>query len=163
MWHSINAHSVTVFRRNYFVISRNFFIHVLFFNKKDVYKKRSLKNLKTLRKCKENLQPQMPEQQFLKWCCTPDKACNFIFSTETPSKNITLKKTPQIKITSKSKVMPVFVFWLWHHLSQTIKIGANLLCHFLSHRNTRLFTSGQVGKFFVDLLENWYKMEKIIA
>ena len=72
----------------------------------------SLKNSKTLRKCEENLQPQMPEQKFLKWYCTPEKACNFIFSTETPSKNMALKKTPQVKITSKSKVMPVFIFRL---------------------------------------------------
>ena len=56
----------------------------------------SLKNSKTLRKCEEILQPQMPEQQFLKQYCTPEKACNFIFSTETPSKNITFKKTTQI-------------------------------------------------------------------
>ena len=53
----------------------------------------SLKNPKTLRKCEENLQPQMPELQFLKWYCTPEKVCNFIFSTETPSKNMTFKKT----------------------------------------------------------------------
>ena len=70
----------------------------------------SLKNPKTLRECEENLQLQMPELQFLKWYCTPEKTCNFIFSTETPSKNMTLKKAPQVKITSKSKVMPVFVF-----------------------------------------------------
>ena len=30
------------------------------------YKKMSLKNPKTLRKCQENLQPQMPELQFLR-------------------------------------------------------------------------------------------------
>ena len=70
----------------------------------------SLKNPKTLTKCEENLQHQTPELQFLNWYCTPEKACNFIFSTETPSKNMTFKKTPQVKITSKSKVMPVFVF-----------------------------------------------------
>ena len=70
----------------------------------------SLKNPKTLRKCEENLQPQMPELQFLKCYCTPEKACNFIFSTETPSKNMTFKKNPQVKIKSKSKVMLVCVF-----------------------------------------------------
>ena len=31
----------------------------------------SLKNPKTLRKCKENLQPQMPELQFLKMLIFP--------------------------------------------------------------------------------------------
>ena len=46
----------------------------------------SLKNPQALRKCEENLQPQMPELQFLKRYCTPEKACNFIFSAETPSK-----------------------------------------------------------------------------
>ena len=54
----------------------------------------SLKNSKTLRKCEENLQPQMSELQFLKWYDTPEKVCKFIFSTETPSKNMTLKKKP---------------------------------------------------------------------
>ena len=49
----------------------------------------SLKNSKTLRKCEE---------------------CNFTFSTETFSKNMTFKKTPQVKITSKSKVIRVCVF-----------------------------------------------------
>ena len=50
----------------------------------------SLKNLKTLRKCEENLQSQMPELQFLKKYCNPEKAFNFIFSTETSSKYMTL-------------------------------------------------------------------------
>ena len=54
----------------------------------------SLKNSKTLRKCEENPQPQMPELQLLKWCCAPEKACNFSFSIETPSKNMALKKIP---------------------------------------------------------------------
>ena len=70
----------------------------------------SLKNPNTLRKCEENLQPQMPGLQFLKWYCTLEKVCNFNFSTETTSKNMTFKKNPQVKITSKSKVMPVCVF-----------------------------------------------------
>ena len=30
--------------------------------------------------------------EFLKQYCTPEKACNFIFSTKTPSKNMTCKK-----------------------------------------------------------------------
>ena len=70
----------------------------------------SLINPEVLRKCEENPQLQMPELQFLKWYCTPEKACNFIFSTETPSENMTFKKTPLVKITSQSKVTPVFVF-----------------------------------------------------
>ena len=40
-------------------------IHV-FLYKKNFYKKMSLKNPKNLRKCEENLQPQIPELQFLK-------------------------------------------------------------------------------------------------
>ena len=42
----------------------------VFFYKKNVYLKMSLKNPKTLRKCYENLQPQMP-QQFLKTLVFP--------------------------------------------------------------------------------------------
>ena len=40
-------------------------IHVLFYEK-NFYKKMSLKNPKTLTKCEENLQPQMPYLQLLK-------------------------------------------------------------------------------------------------
>ena len=43
-----------------------FFRNTSFFNKKNFYKKMSLKNPKTLRKYLENLQPQVPEPQFLK-------------------------------------------------------------------------------------------------
>ena len=70
----------------------------------------SLENPKTLIKCEENLQPQIPKLQVLKWYCTPEKICNSIFSTETLSKNMTFKKKPQVKIMYKSKVMPVCVF-----------------------------------------------------
>ena len=45
--------------------------HVSFFDKKNFYKKMSLKNPKTLRQCLENLQPQMPELQFLKIMIAP--------------------------------------------------------------------------------------------
>ena len=40
----------------------------------------SLENPKTLRKCEENLQSQMPELRFLKWYCTPEKTCIFFFN-----------------------------------------------------------------------------------
>ena len=33
----------------------------------------------------------------LKWYCIPEKACNFIFSTKTPSKNKTFAKNLQIE------------------------------------------------------------------
>ena len=71
---------------------------------------------------------------------------------------IWLKKKPQAKITSKSKALRVSAFSLWYHLWQLIKIGANFLCNSLLHRNLgKLY----LGKFFVDLLENLYKMRKI--
>ena len=41
-------------------------LNTRFFCKKIFYNKMSLKNPKTLRKCKKNLQPQMSELQFLK-------------------------------------------------------------------------------------------------
>ena len=69
-----------------------------------------LKNPKTLRICEENLQPQMPELPFLKRYCNPEKSFNFIFSTETPSKYMTFLKNPQVKITSKSRFVSLFVF-----------------------------------------------------
>ena len=46
------------------VWSLNFLRKHVFFNKKIFYGKMSLKNLKTCRKCYENLQPQMSELQF---------------------------------------------------------------------------------------------------
>ena len=42
-----------------------------FFYKKVFYKKMSLKNPETLRKCEKNLQPRMPELQFLKMLFFP--------------------------------------------------------------------------------------------
>ena len=50
--------------------------HTLFY-KKVFYKKMSLKNLETLRKCEKNRQPRMPELQFLKMLFFPElfKSC----------------------------------------------------------------------------------------
>ena len=76
-----------------------------------------------------NLQPEL---QFLRWYCTPEKVYHFIFSTETPSKNMIFKKNLQVSITSKSKVMPVCVF------------NYDVIFAKLS----------KFGKFFVDLLQN---------
>ena len=70
----------------------------------------SLKNPKTLRKREENLQPQMPELQFLKWHCTLEKAGNFIFSTETPSKNMTFKNTRKLKSRLNQKLCQFLLF-----------------------------------------------------
>ena len=47
-------------------------IEYKFFYKKNFYKKMSLKNPKTLRKCLEYLQPQMSELQFLKALIFPE-------------------------------------------------------------------------------------------
>ena len=80
----------------------------------------------------------------LKRYCTTQKAYNFIFLTETPSRNMTFKKNPQVKNTSRSEIMLGFVFSLWCHLCQTIKIGANFLCNSLLYRNKRLLMSWQV-------------------
>ena len=49
---------------------------------------------------------------------------------------------PQVK--SGSKVMPVFVFYLWHHLWQTFRTAANFLYNSSLSRNTRFLISGQV-------------------
>ena len=70
----------------------------------------SLKNPKALRKCEENLQPQVPGLQFLKWYCIPEKVWNFNFSTETPLKNLTFKKTRQSKSPLNQKLCQ-FVFF----------------------------------------------------
>ena len=43
----------------------------VFFYKRNFYKKMSLKNAKTSRKCSENLQPRMPELQFLQTLIVP--------------------------------------------------------------------------------------------
>ena len=48
-----------------------FWENYVFVSKKYFYKKMSLKNLKTLRKCWGNLQPQMPKLQFLKMLIFP--------------------------------------------------------------------------------------------
>ena len=110
----------------------------------------SLKNPKTFRKYEQNLQFQMPELQLLKWCWTPKKAYNFIFLTETPSKNMTFKKAPQVKIMSKSKVMPVCIFWLWRNLCQDgwvfiYKLSGCGFASSCSHLNFRFRTCFEGG------------------
>ena len=135
LWYSINVHAVRVFRRRYFVIS-------LFLNKKNVIRKWASQNLK---KMWRKSPASNAWAAIFKVVLHPRKSMQFYF------------------FTSKSKVMPVFVFWLWSPLWQTIKIGANFLCHLSLHRNKRLLTSAQAEKFFVDLLENWHKWKKIIA
>ena len=60
---------------NYFIVWLPLLREILgntnFFYKKIFYKKMSLKNPKTLRKCWENLQPQMPKLKILKMLIFP--------------------------------------------------------------------------------------------
>ena len=49
-----------------------------------------------------------------------------------------------IKVRSRPKFMPVFVFYLWRPLWQTCRTAANFLHNSSLSRNTRFFISGQV-------------------
>ena len=55
--------------------------YTFFLYKKNVYNKMSLKNFKTLRKCSENIQRQLPELKFLKMLIFPklSKFYHFFF------------------------------------------------------------------------------------
>ena len=100
--------------------------------------------------------------QSFKRYCTPEKQKKhaiYFFQLKHLQK-IWLLKKPQDKITFRSKFMAAFVFSLWRHIWQTIKIGTNFLYNSILHRNKRLLISGKV---FVNLLENWCKMRKIIV
>ena len=79
----------------------------------------------------------------LKQHCTPEKACDFIFSTETPSKNMTFLKDCKSKSYLDQNLCQFLFFSLSHNLRQTINIGANFFCNSLLHRNKRLFISAQ--------------------
>ena len=57
----------------------------------------------------------------LKRYCTPEKHV-ILFVNQKHHKKLWLFKKMQVKITPKSKVMLVFVFSLWHHIWQNIKI-----------------------------------------
>lgn len=46
-------------------------------------------------------------------------------------------KKPQVKVKSRSKVISAFVFYLWLHLWQTVRIAANFLHNSLLSKNTR--------------------------
>ena len=52
---------------------------------------------------------------------------NFIFLSETPSKNLTFLKKSQVRVKSRSKFMPVFLFYLWLHLRQTFRTARSLI------------------------------------
>ena len=53
-------------------------------------------------------------------------------------------KKQQVKAKSKSKVMPVFVFYLWRNLWQTFRTSVNFLYNFSVSRDTRSLIWGQV-------------------
>ena len=46
-------------------------------------------------------------------------------------------KKPQVKVKSRSKVIRAFVFFLWRHLWQTVRIAANFLHNSSLSKNTR--------------------------
>ena len=54
------------------------------------------------------------------------------------------KKTPHVKVNSRSKVMPVFVFYLWHHHWQALRTAANFAYNSSLSRSTRILILGQV-------------------
>ena len=60
------------------------------------------------------------------------------------------KTCPHVKVKSRSKVMPVLVFYLWRHLWQTFQTVANLLHNSCLSRNTRflLFEHTKIIKSF---------------
>ena len=81
----------------------------------------------------------------LKRYCTPATKSYFMkfnFLSETSPKNITLKKT-QVKIKSRSKVMPVSVFYLWRYLWQTFRISTNFMYNSSLGRSTKFLISDQ--------------------
>ena len=49
------------------------------------------------------------------------------------------KKKPQVKVKSRSKAMPVFVFYLLCHLLQTCRTAANFLYNSSLKENVRNF------------------------
>ena len=59
------------------------------------------------------------------------------------SKNITFKQKLQVKVKSRSKVVPVFVFYLWRHLWQTFRIAAKFLYNSSLNRSKRFLTLDQ--------------------
>ena len=52
---------------------------------------------------------------------------NFILLSETPSNNMTFFKKSQVRVKSRSKFMPVFLFYLWCHLRQTFRTARSLI------------------------------------
>ena len=81
----------------------------------------------------------------LKRYCTPVTTSYFMkfnFLSETSPKNITFKKK-QVKIKSRSKVMPVSVFYLWHYLWQTFRFSTYFMYNSSLGRSTKFLISDQ--------------------
>ena len=71
-----------------------------------------------------------------------------------------LKKKTQFKVKSRSKVMSVFVFYLWHHLWQTFRTASNFLYNSSLSRNTRFLKYR--AKFLIHRHENRYKWRQLV-
>ena len=78
--------------------------------------------------------------------------CNFIFSTERPTKKEFFKKKNVSQNHISSKVMPVFFFF-------TVTLSLT------NYQNWGKFFVQffYLGKFFSNILKNWHKMRKITA
>ena len=87
---------------------------------------------------------------------TPEKACNFVFSTETQLKKYDFKKNRKSRSCLDQKLCQFLFYSLWCHLRQTIKIESKFLRNSSLHRNKRLLIYGQ---FFFNLLEVGTKWE----
>ena len=92
--------------------------------------------------------------QLLKRCCNPEKACNFIFPTETLSKVMNFKKS----LKSQSCLDQKFLFFhcgvIFDKLSKLGQIS------FVIPYYIEIKDSLYMSKIFVNLLESWYKMRK---
>ena len=67
----------------------------------------------------------------------------FNFLSETSPKSMTFFKKLQVKIKSRSNVMPVSVFYLWRYLWQTFRTAANFLYNSSLGRSKRFLMSAQ--------------------
>ena len=97
------------------------------------------------------------------WYCTPAATSYFMkfyFVKWNTFEKYDLKKSPQVKVKSRSKVMRVFEFYWWRHLWQTFRTVANFLQNFSISRNTSFPISGQV---FNQNYKNWYKWRVLVS
>ena len=67
-------------------------------------------------------------------------------------------KKPQVKITSRSKVMSAVLFFHCDVISYKLSKLSCIILYYIEIK-----ASLYLATFFVDLLENWYKMRKIIV